>query len=127
VQGLLGPNGAGKTTLVRILVTLLAPDTGQARISGVDAQRDPNTVRSLIGLAGQYAAVDEALTGRENLVMVGRLYRLGDGHLKLLPRSAGTAGCRRNNSRSLSFLRSWSSWAGITVAACWSAGRRNWA
>src|SRR5258708_24674431 len=77
VQGLLGPNGAGKTTLVRILATLLAPDTGRARISGVDVQQDPNTVRSLIGLAGQYAAVDETLTGRENLVMVGRLYRLG--------------------------------------------------
>jgi ABC-2 type transport system ATP-binding protein len=77
VQGLLGPNGAGKTTLVRILATLLAPDTGQARISGVDVQKDPNTVRSLIGLAGLYAAVDETLTGRENLVMVGRLYRLG--------------------------------------------------
>ena len=77
VQGLLGPNGAGKTTLVRILATLLAPGTGRARISGVDVQQDPNTVRSLIGLAGQYAAVDETLTGRENLVMVGRLYRLG--------------------------------------------------
>jgi len=77
VQGLLGPNGAGKTTLVRILATLLAPDSGRARISGVDVQDDPNTVRSLIGLAGQYAAVDEALTGRENLVMVGQLYRLG--------------------------------------------------
>src|SRR5258707_14164137 len=77
VQGLLGPNGAGKTTLVRIMATLLAPDTGRARISGVDVQKDPNTVRSLIGLAGQYAAVDETLTGRENLVMVGRLYRLG--------------------------------------------------
>src|SRR5712692_6540733 len=77
VQGLLGPNGAGKTTLVRILATLLAPDTGQARVSGVDVAKDPNTVRSLIGLAGQYAAVDETLTGRENLVMVGRLYRLG--------------------------------------------------
>jgi ABC-2 type transport system ATP-binding protein len=77
VQGLLGPNGAGKTTLVRILATLLAPDAGSARISGIDVQQDPNTVRSLIGLAGQYAAVDETLTGRENLVMVGRLYRLG--------------------------------------------------
>jgi ABC-type polysaccharide/polyol phosphate transport system ATPase subunit len=77
VQGLLGPNGAGKTTLVRILATLLAPDAGRARISGVDVQKNPNTVRSLIGLAGQYAAVDETLTGRENLVMVGRLYRLG--------------------------------------------------
>ena len=77
VEGLLGPNGAGKTTLVRILATLLAPDAGRARISGVDVRTDPNTVRSLIGLAGQYAAVDERLTGRENLVMVGRLYRLG--------------------------------------------------
>jgi len=77
VQGLLGPNGAGKTTLVRILATLLAPDAGRARVSGVDVQKDPDTVRSLIGLAGQYAAVDETLTGRENLVMVGRLYRLG--------------------------------------------------
>src|SRR2546425_5197049 len=64
VQGLLGPNGAGKTTLVRILATLLAPDTGRARVSGVDVQKDPNTVRSLIGLAGQYAAVDETLTGQ---------------------------------------------------------------
>jgi ABC-type multidrug transport system ATPase subunit len=53
-------------------VNLLAPDTGRARISGVDVQKDPNTVRSLIGLAGQYAAVDETLTGRENLIMVGR-------------------------------------------------------
>ena len=76
VQGLLGPNGAGKTTLVRILATLLAPDTGRARVSGVDVQKDPNTVRSLIGLAGQYAAVDETLTGRENLELVGRLYHL---------------------------------------------------
>ena len=76
VQGLLGPNGAGKTTLVRILATLLAPDAGHARISGVNVQEDPDTVRSLIGLAGQYAAVDETLTGRENLVMIGRLYRL---------------------------------------------------
>ena len=77
VQGLLGPNGAGKTTLVRIPATLLAPGTGRARISGVDVQHDPDTVRSLIGLAGRYAAVDKTLTGRENLVMAGRLYRLG--------------------------------------------------
>jgi daunorubicin resistance ABC transporter ATP-binding subunit len=77
VQGLLGPNGAGKTTLVRILATLLAPDSGRARVGGVDVGRDPQTVRTIIGLAGQYAAVDESLTGRENLVMVGRLYRLG--------------------------------------------------
>jgi ABC-2 type transport system ATP-binding protein len=77
VQGLLGPNGAGKTTLVRILATLLAPDAGQVRIAGFDVRRDPTTVRSMIGLAGQYAAVDETLTGRENLEMIGRLYRLG--------------------------------------------------
>ena len=76
VQGLLGPNGAGKTTLVRILATLLKPDAGVVRIGGVDLLRDPVTVRAMIGLAGQFAAVDETLTGRENLVMVGRLYRL---------------------------------------------------
>src|SRR5439155_22120177 len=75
VQGLLEPNRAAKTTLVRILATLLTPDAGHARISGVNVQDDPDTVRSLIGLAGQYAAVDETLTGRENLVMIGRLYR----------------------------------------------------
>jgi ABC-2 type transport system ATP-binding protein len=77
VQGLLGPNGAGKTTLVRILATLLKPDAGQVRIAGVDVLSDPVTARTLIGLAGQFAAVDESLTGRENLVMVGKLYRLG--------------------------------------------------
>jgi ABC-type branched-subunit amino acid transport system ATPase component len=65
------PAGTGKTTLVRILANLLAPDTGRARISGVDVQQDPDTVRSLIGLAG-HAAVDETLTGRENLVMAGQ-------------------------------------------------------
>ena len=77
VQGLLGPNGSGKTTLVRVLATLLAADRGQAAISGADVRTDPTAVRTLIGLAGQYAAVDETLTGRENLVLVGRLYRLG--------------------------------------------------
>jgi daunorubicin resistance ABC transporter ATP-binding subunit len=77
VLGLLGRNGAGKSTLVRILSTLLVPDAGSARIGGVDVLRDPQRVRSLIGLAGQSAAVDEALTGRENLELVGRLYGLG--------------------------------------------------
>jgi ABC-2 type transport system ATP-binding protein len=76
VEGLLGPNGAGKTTLIRVLATLLAPDSGRARIAGVDLMEDPHTVRTIIGLAGQYAAVDESLSGRENLLMVGRLYRL---------------------------------------------------
>ncbi|HMJ34269.1 MAG TPA: ATP-binding cassette domain-containing protein [Baekduia sp.] len=76
VLGLLGRNGAGKTTLVRILSTLLSPDVGNARIAGADVVRDAQTVRSRIGLAGQFAAVDETLTGRENLELVGRLYGL---------------------------------------------------
>ncbi len=77
VLGLLGPNGAGKTTAVRILTTLLAPDGGSARVAGLDVVSDAPALRSQIGLAGQYAAVDENLTGRENLEMVGRLYHLG--------------------------------------------------
>ncbi len=76
VYGLLGPNGAGKTTLIRVLTTLLAPDAGSARVAGVDVRRDPAGVRARIGLAGQSAAVDDYLTGRENLHMVGRLYGL---------------------------------------------------
>ncbi|TCI99773.1 ATP-binding cassette domain-containing protein [Aeromicrobium sp. IC_218] len=74
VLGLLGPNGAGKTTAVRILATLLEPDAGSAEVAGVDVLADPDGVRSRIGLSGQYAAVDEHLTGYENLEMVGRLY-----------------------------------------------------
>jgi ABC-2 type transport system ATP-binding protein len=77
VLGLLGPNGAGKTTVVRILTTLLEPDAGSARVAGLDVVRDAAALRSQIGLAGQYAAVDENLTGSENLEMVGRLYHLG--------------------------------------------------
>ncbi len=77
VLGLLGPNGAGKTTTVRVLTTLLRPDAGTARVAGVDVLGDPAGVRSRIGLSGQYAAVDEYLTGYENLEMVGRLYHLG--------------------------------------------------
>ncbi len=77
VYGLLGPNGAGKTTTVRILTTLLVPDTGEARVAGADVRREPRLVRRRIGLAGQYAAVDENLTGFENLELVGRLYHLG--------------------------------------------------
>jgi ABC-2 type transport system ATP-binding protein len=74
VLGLLGPNGAGKTTLVRVLTTLLEPDSGTARVVGLDVIRDAAKLREQIGLAGQYAAVDENLTGLENLTMVGRLY-----------------------------------------------------
>jgi ABC-2 type transport system ATP-binding protein len=74
VLGLLGPNGAGKTTLVRVLATLISPDAGSARVLGLDVQKDAAALRERIGLAGQYAAVDENLTGLENLTMVGRLY-----------------------------------------------------
>src|ERR671916_1217135 len=76
VLGLLGPNGAGKTTAVRILTTLLAPDAGHAEVAGLDVVRQADELRSRIGLTGQYAAVDEYLTGWENLEMVGRLYHL---------------------------------------------------
>ncbi|MDI5962440.1 ATP-binding cassette domain-containing protein [Streptantibioticus silvisoli] len=77
VMGVLGPNGAGKTTAVRILATLLAADEGRAVVAGYDVAKDPQKVRRQIGLAGQYAAVDELLTGRENLVLIGKLHRLG--------------------------------------------------
>jgi ABC-2 type transport system ATP-binding protein len=76
VLGLLGPNGAGKTTAVRILTTLLTPDEGHVEVAGIDVLADPAAARERIGLSGQYAAVDEYLTGAENLQMIGRLYRL---------------------------------------------------
>lgn len=77
VRGLLGPNGAGKTTAVKVFSTLLRPDSGEAHVAGVDVIADPAGVRRRIGASGQYAAVDERLTARENLLMVGRLYHLG--------------------------------------------------
>jgi ABC-2 type transport system ATP-binding protein len=76
VLALLGPNGAGKTTLVRILATLLRPDSGRAQVAGLDVVSDAGRLRSIIGLAGQYAAVDELLTGRENLELIGLWYHL---------------------------------------------------
>jgi ABC-2 type transport system ATP-binding protein len=86
VLGLLGPNGAGKTTAVRILATLLKPDGGSAEVAGIDVAKDPDGVRARIGLSGQYAAVDEHLTGFENLQMVGRLYGM--------PKTAASARAR---------------------------------
>jgi ABC-2 type transport system ATP-binding protein len=77
VTALLGPNGAGKTTTVKALTTLIKPDSGSAFIDGVDVAADPQAIRRMIGASGQYAAVDQNLTGFENLVMVGRLYHLG--------------------------------------------------
>ena len=77
VLGLLGPNGAGKTTLIKILTTLLTPDSGRAVVAGYDVAKEAAKLRTVIGLAGQYAAVDEHLTGRENLEMVAQLYHLG--------------------------------------------------
>ena len=77
VLGVLGPNGAGKTTTVRMLTTLLTPDRGHATVGGYDVVREAESVRKIMGVSGQYAAVDEYLTGRENLDMFGRLYHLG--------------------------------------------------
>jgi len=82
VFGLLGPNGAGKTTLVRMLSTLLRPDSGTLKILGEDVVKNPQAVRNLIGLAGQYAAVDEYLTGYENIYVTGRLYHLSHAEAK---------------------------------------------
>jgi ABC-2 type transport system ATP-binding protein len=79
VCALLGPNGSGKTTLVRVLTTLLRPDKGTARVGGFDILKESNRVRMIFGLAGQYPAVDENLTGKENLVMIGQLYHIASG------------------------------------------------
>ena len=82
VLSVLGPNGAGKTTLVRVLSTLLEPDSGHATVGGIDVIKDPKGVRQIIGLSGQYAAVDETLTGWDNLVMFGQLYHLSSAQAK---------------------------------------------
>jgi oleandomycin transport system ATP-binding protein len=82
VLGVLGPNGAGKTTAVRVLATLLRPDGGSARVGGLDVVSDAGRVGRLVGLTGQYAAVDDDLTGTENLVLIGRLLDLRSGEAK---------------------------------------------
>ena len=96
MYGLLGPNGAGKTTTIRVLATLLAPDGGTARVLGHDVVRDAAAVRQKVSLTGQYASVDEDLTGHENLVLVGRL--LGTV-LDATPRARGRAARARSGSR----------------------------
>ncbi len=100
VLSVLGPNGAGKTTVVRILATLLAPDSGSATVGGIDVGKHPDKVREIIGLSGQYAAVDEILTGWDNLVMFGRLYHLSkksaeERATELLERFSLTESARR--------------------------------
>ena len=96
---ILGPNGAGKTTFIRMVATLIAPDRGTLAVNGHDVVRDPMAVRRMIGLAGQSAAVEEMMTGRENLVMVARLY--GQGRAEAVasaqadPRADGSGGGRR--------------------------------
>ena len=85
VFGLLGPDGAGKTTLVRVLATLLAPDTGHAEVFGHDVVNEAAGVREMLGLTGQFAAVDEILTGRENLEMFGRLFDLSSAQARQRP------------------------------------------
>ena len=87
VLGLLGPNGAGKTTAVRVLSTLLQPDAGHATVGGYDVVRDAHRVRQLIGLTGQNAAVDEMLTGTENLLLIGRLLGMPRPQAKARPGS----------------------------------------
>jgi oleandomycin transport system ATP-binding protein len=124
VLGLLGPNGAGKTTAVRILATLLAPTAGHAQVGGYDVVRHPHQVRQLIGLAGQYAAVDENISGTENLSMLGRLLGLGKAPAarraaELLDRfELADAGGRMVKTYSGGCGGAW------TWRPAWSAGRR---
>ena len=111
VVELIGANGAGKTTLVRILATLLVPDCGRAAVGGWDVAGSGDRVRSLIGVAGQYVAVDDRLTGRENLELIGRLYHIGKQERR-----------RRTDEllRRLS-LKSAAGWPAPTPAACAAA------
>jgi ABC-type multidrug transport system ATPase subunit len=108
VFGLLGPNGAGKTTLVRVLATLLAPETGSAEVFGHDVVREPAAVREMLGLTGQFAAVDEILTGRENLEMFGRLFDLSSAHpVTLTANTARSYALERGVPSSLGATSAW--------------------
>ena len=99
IYGLLGPNGAGKTTTVRLLTTLLRPDAGTATIDGIDVAREPTRVRARIGLTGQYAAVEERMTGRENLVYVARLFHMSGADARSRSREGAVAGGARRSGR----------------------------
>ena len=104
VLGVLGPNGAGKTTAVRVLTTLLVPDGGSASIAGIDVLKEPRRVRARIGLTGQYAAVDERLTARENLDLIARFFRMRPS--AAVSRTAGTVlACRCGGPRGVWVLR----------------------
>ncbi len=109
VLGVLGPNGAGKTTAVRILTTLLKPDAGRAIIDGIDVVADPRAARARIGLTGQYAAVDERLTGFENLQLVGRLFHMHTGEARSAP-----ATCSIDSA----WTRPPTGWSRVTPVAC---------
>jgi len=91
VHALLGPNGAGKTTAVRVLTTLLRPDGGAVRVAGFDAAAEPAAVRAAIGLLGRHAALDEVLSGRQNLELFGRLHHLGAARCRRTPAGCGGA------------------------------------
>jgi ABC-type sugar transport system ATPase subunit len=135
VVALLGPNGAGKTTFVRAVATLLRPDAGTLRVAGIDALRQPARVRQVIGSAGQFAAVEPAMTGRENLEMVGYLFGLSRRRVRAAARRSSTS-CKSPMSPTGSFaptqpdcaaVSTWvSAWSGHLACSCSTSRRRAW-
>jgi hypothetical protein len=123
VLGLLGPNGAGKTTTVRVLATLLQPDAGHATVGGYDVVRDAHRVRQLIGLTGQYASVDEALTGAENLLLIGRLLGAPGGRPRRAPASCSPASTSRTRPTGRPRPTPAACVGGWTWRRAWSVGR----